>query len=103
MLVDHGAAIVSWLSQMTPQQRRAAIQAEPTEHWPASLTRLYPGHNAVPSRDYEAALLAEAGYAISTQGWTGGGPGLADFAVYGVSAVLKSDTTSLVVIYTRPM
>jgi hypothetical protein len=104
MPIDHGAAIVSWLSTMTPEQRRAAIAAEPAEYWPQSLTRSYPGRDpasVVPRRDYEAALLAEAGYYLVSQGWGGGGASVGDVVMFGVIGALRQDTTALIVTYQR--
>jgi len=103
--VDHGAAIVGWLSQMTPDQRREAIAAEPVENWPTTLSRAYPGRSAqdVTARmNYEAALLYEAGYQVTNQMWGGGGATIGDFALYGLAgAALKTDTSALMVTYSR--
>lgn len=99
-----GDAIVQWLSDLTPEARTAAIAAEPVEHWPASLMRVYPGRNPAetqPRFEWESRLLGEAGYQVTSQTYGGGGATIGDFALFGVFAGLKKDTSGLYVNYTR--
>lgn len=102
--VDHGAAIVSWLAPMTAEQRAIAIANEPAQNWPGSLTRTYPGRDpneATARYQYEATLLYEAGYRVVSQMWAGGGASIGDYAAFGALAVLRTDTTALVVTFSR--
>lgn len=99
-----GDAILEWLSQMTPEARTAAIAAEPVEHWPSTLMRVYPGRNPAetePRFRWESALLTEAGYHITAQSYGGGGATIGDLAMFGVFAAFKKDTSGLYVTYAR--
>lgn len=89
---------------MTPDQRRAAIAAEPAEHWPTMFVRAYSSRDpnwATARLNYEASLLYEAGYHVTAQTWGGGGANIGDFALLGVFAALKEDTSALMVTFSR--
>jgi DNA-directed RNA polymerase subunit RPC12/RpoP len=102
--IDHGQAIIAWLSAMTPEQRGGAIAAEPAANWPATLVRAYPGANlqdASARFSWEAGLFAEAGYQPVGQSWSSGGASIGDFAAFGALAAMKSGLGYLTVTYAR--
>lgn len=102
--VDQAQQIVGWLQSMAPEQRGAAIAAEPDAHWPATLQRAYPGaspNDAQARFAWEAAILAEAGYHPTSQSWAAQGASLGQVAAFGIFAGAMNSAGQLVVVYSR--
>jgi hypothetical protein len=91
-------------TSVVPSSAPMATAAEPVEHWPAMFVRAYSSRDpswATARLNYEASLLYEAGYQVTAQTWGGGGANIGDFALLGVFAALKEDTSALMVTFSR--
>jgi hypothetical protein len=102
---DEGRAIIAWLESIPVEQRASDVAAEPEQHWPSTLVRSYPASNQMDATarfNYEAQLLALAGYQPAGQSWGEGGAKIGDFALYGAFAALASGRPGyLTVTFTR--